>query len=108
MFDGSDASARKLRPDPSRACEALQRTLIYLAAIAPLLAEFGYGFQRPKGAGLWTPFLATESGGGHATYRLGLRLDSPANAEAAFEFARRENLGGLHEHELRLQGRVRW
>ena len=45
---------------------------------------------------------------GQATYRLGLRLDAAANAEAALEIGRCESLGGLPEHEFRLQGRMRW
>ena len=71
-------------------------------------AEFGYGFQRREDAGFWTPFIAAESGEGHAAYRLGLRLDSAANAEAAFEFGRRESVFGPPEDEFRLQGLIRW
>ena len=73
-----------------------------------LQTEFGYGFQRRKGEGLLTPFLAAESGDGRAAYRLGLRLDSAANAEAAFEIGRRASPGGPPEDSFRLEGRVRW
>ena len=70
--------------------------------------ELGYGFVGRKARGLWTPFLAAESGDGNAAYRLGLKLSSAANAEAAFEFGRRESVGGPPDDEVRLQGRIRW
>ncbi|MDD9998926.1 MAG: hypothetical protein OXQ89_14385 [Rhodospirillaceae bacterium] len=31
-----------------------------------LQAQFGYGFQRREDGGLWRPFVATETGEGHA------------------------------------------
>ena len=70
--------------------------------------ELGYGFVGRKARGLWTPFLAAESGDGNAAYRLGLKLGSAANAESAFEFGRRESVGGPPDDEVRLQGPMRW
>ena len=72
-------------------------------------AEFGYGVEGRKGRALWAPFVAADSGDGRDALRMGVRLASGANAEAALELGRRSaGWAGETEHAVQLGGLIRW
>ena len=71
-------------------------------------AELGYGFDGPKGRGLWMPFLGAGSAGGGQSLRMGFRLISGPNVEMGLELGRRETGRDAPEHAMQLRGTVRF
>ena len=75
-----------------------------------LSAQIGYGFDGPRGAALWRPILAVESGAAERRLRFGLEIASEDNARMSLEIGRRELLSDRSSPEvaLQLQGSLRW
>ena len=71
-------------------------------------AELGYGFEGAKRGALWAPFLAAEAGGDGQSVRLGVKLESGPNLEAALELGQQHRLGLEPQNALQLKGAVRF
>ena len=72
-------------------------------------AEFGYGLYGQGGFGLWFPFVGTRAAAdGVQSARVGVRLTSGPNQEAALEILRRTHPGGVPDHAIQLRGGMRW
>ena len=67
-------------------------------------AELGYGFEGAKRGALWAPFLAAEAGERGRSVRLGVKLDSGPNLEAALELGQLRQLSREPENAVE-QGR---
>ena len=72
-------------------------------------SELGYGLAGLRGRGLWYPFIGTRTAeGGAQSVRMGVKLTSGPNLDAALQIGRSAQPGSVPDHTIQLRGAIRW
>jgi len=72
-------------------------------------SELGYGLAGLQGRRLWYPFIGTRTAdGGAQSVRMGVKLTSGPNLDAALEIGRSAQPGSVPDHTIQLRGAIRW
>ena len=72
-------------------------------------SELGYGLAGLRGRRLWYPFIGTRTAdGGAQSVRMGVKLTSGPNLDAALQIGRSAQPGSVPDHTIQLRGAIRW